>query len=38
MAKRAILVPLDPVHDIALKMIGRQLEEAGHEVVLLQPD
>ena len=38
MAKKAILVPLDPVHDIALKMIARQLEEAGHDVILLQPD
>ncbi|MCR4398751.1 MAG: cobalamin B12-binding domain-containing protein [Firmicutes bacterium] len=38
MGKRVILVPLDPVHDIGLKMIGRALSERGHETRLLQPD
>lgn len=36
--KQVLLVPLDPVHDIGLKMIKRGLEEAGHEAVLLPPD
>ncbi len=35
---RVLLAPLDPVHDIGLKMIARGLEEAGHETVLLPPD
>jgi methylmalonyl-CoA mutase cobalamin-binding domain/chain len=33
-----MLVPLDPVHDIGLKMIKRALEKAGHKVTLLPPD
>lgn len=36
--KRVLLAPLDPVHDIGLKMIRRGLEEAGHETILLPPD
>lgn len=36
--KRVVLAPLDPVHDIGLKMIRRGLEKAGHETILLQPD
>lgn len=36
--KKVLLVPLDPVHDIGLKMIKRGLEEAGHETALLPPD
>lgn len=35
---RVLLAPLDPVHDIGLKMIARGLQQAGHEVVLLPPD
>lgn len=35
---RVLLAPLDPVHDIGLKMIARGLTEAGHETVLLPPD
>ena len=35
---RVLLAPLDPVHDIGLKMIARGLEEAGFETLLLQPD
>ncbi len=35
---RVLLAPLDPVHDIGLKMIARGLEQAGHETVLLPPD
>lgn len=38
MTKRVLLAPLDPVHDIALKMVNRALREAGHETFLLQPD
>jgi len=36
--KRVLLVPLDPVHDVGLKMVRRGLEEAGHETILLPPD
>jgi methylmalonyl-CoA mutase cobalamin-binding domain/chain len=35
---KVLLAPLDPVHDIGLKMIARGLEQAGHEAVLLPPD
>lgn len=38
MKKRVLLSPLDPVHDIGLKMIARGLEQAGHETILLPPD
>ncbi|MDR0467131.1 MAG: cobalamin-dependent protein [Deltaproteobacteria bacterium] len=36
--KTVLLVPVDPVHDIALKMISRALAGRGHKVVLLPPD
>ena len=36
--KRILLAPIDPVHDVGLKIINRGLEEAGHETILLQPD
>lgn len=36
--KKILLSPLDPVHDIGLKMIKRGLDEKGHETILLQPD
>lgn len=36
--KRVVLAPLDPVHDIGLKMIRRGLEQAGHETWLFPPD
>ncbi len=36
--KNVLLAPLDPVHDIGLKMIARGLEAAGYETVLLPPD
>lgn len=36
--KKVLLAPLDPVHDIGLKMIRRGLEEAGHKTYLLPPD
>lgn len=36
--QKVLLAPLDPVHDIGLKMIRRGLENAGHETFLLPPD
>lgn len=36
--KKVMMVPLDPVHDVGLKLIRRALSERGHEVVLLPPD
>ncbi|MBM7866836.1 cobalamin-binding protein [Heliobacterium gestii] len=36
--KKVLLVPLDPVHDIGLKMLRRGIEEAGHQTMLLPPD
>lgn len=36
--KRVLLVPLDPVHDVALKIINRKLKERGHETILMPPD
>lgn len=36
--KKVLLAPIDPVHDIGLKMIARGLVEAGHQPILLQPD
>ena len=36
--KKVLLAPLDPVHDIGLKMMARAIEGAGHEIHLLQPD
>ncbi|MDR3565640.1 MAG: cobalamin-dependent protein [Negativicutes bacterium] len=35
---RILLAPLDPVHDIGLKMIARGLNQAGYETILLPPD
>lgn len=36
--KKVLLAPLDPVHDIGLKMIARGLEASGYQTVLLPPD
>ncbi|QUL98883.1 MAG: cobalamin B12-binding domain-containing protein [Candidatus Fermentithermobacillus carboniphilus] len=36
--KKIVLAPLDPVHDVGLKLIRRKLVERGHEVTLLPPD
>lgn len=36
--KRVLLAPLDPVHDLGLKMIRNGLRERGHDTVLLPPD
>lgn len=38
MAARVLLAPLDPVHDVGLKLIRKYLVERGHRVVLLPPD
>jgi len=38
MERKVLLAPLDPVHDIGLKMIKRGLEESGLETRLLPPD
>jgi len=38
MGKKVLLAPLDPVHDIGLKMIKRGLEDSGLETRLLPPD
>ncbi|MDQ7795073.1 MAG: cobalamin-dependent protein [bacterium] len=36
--RRVLLAPLDPVHDVGLKMVKRALDEAGHATILLPPD
>jgi len=36
--KKVLLAPLDPVHDIGLKIIKRGLEQKGHETILMPPD
>ena len=36
--KKVLLAPLDPVHDIGLKIIKRGLEQAGHTTLLMPPD
>ena len=36
--QRVVLAPLDPVHDIGLKMMARGLAAAGHDTLLLGPD
>lgn len=33
-----LLAPLDPVHDIGLKIIRRNLDESGYRTILLPPD
>ena len=38
MKKKVLLAPLDPVHDIGLKMIKRGLEQKGHDTLLMPPD
>ena len=36
--KKILLAPIDPVHDIGLKIINRGLVEAGYNTILLPPD
>jgi methylmalonyl-CoA mutase cobalamin-binding subunit len=33
-----LLVPLDPVHDLGLRMINHRLQESGHRTTILPPD
>ncbi len=35
---KCLLIPLDPVHDVGLRMIRSALDDAGHTTVLLPPD
>ena len=35
--KKILLVPLDPVHDMGLKLIRKALDDKGHSTVLLPP-
>ncbi|MGI6628290.1 MAG: cobalamin B12-binding domain-containing protein [Bacillota bacterium] len=36
--QQVMLAPLDPVHDVGLKLIRRKLLDRGHSVLLLPPD
>lgn len=36
--KKILLAPLDPVHDIGLKIMNRALKEQGYDTILLPPD
>jgi methylmalonyl-CoA mutase cobalamin-binding subunit len=36
--RKVLLIPLDPVHDVALKILNRKLKDRGHETILLPPD
>lgn len=35
---KIVLVPLDPVHDVAVKMLNREFSQRGHHTILLPPD
>ncbi len=35
---KIVLVPLDPVHDVALKMLNREFSRRGYQTILLPPD
>ncbi|MDI6783669.1 MAG: cobalamin-dependent protein, partial [bacterium] len=35
---KVLLAPLDPVHDVGLKLIKRKLDEREHRTILLPPD
>ncbi len=37
-AVKVVLAPLDPVHDVGVKLIARALAGRGHDVTLLPPD
>ncbi len=38
MAKKILCIPLDPVHDVGIKLIRNQLAQHGHDTELLSPD
>lgn len=38
MRKTIVIAPLDPVHDVGVKLIAKVLRERGHSVTLLPPD
>ena len=38
MTFKCLLIPLDPVHDVGLRMIRSAIDKAGHHTVLLPPD
>ena len=38
MVKKILCVPLDPVHDVGIKLIRNQLAQHGHDTELLSPD
>lgn len=38
MKKRILCVPLDPVHDVGIKIIRNELDKHGYETELLSPD
>ncbi len=37
-SRKVVLIPLDPVHDVGVKLISKALLERGHATVLLPPD
>lgn len=36
--KRILMAPLDPVHDVGLRLIARELAARGYETIVLPPD
>jgi methylmalonyl-CoA mutase cobalamin-binding subunit len=38
MSKKILCVPLDPVHDVGIKIIKNALDKRGHQTALLSPD
>lgn len=38
MKKKILCVPLDPVHDVGIKIIKSELDKNGHDAELLSPD
>ena len=38
MSKKILCVPLDPVHDVGIKIIKSELDKNGHQTELLSPD
>ncbi len=38
MKKKILCVPLDPVHDVGIKIIRNELDKYGHDTELLSPD